>query len=85
VKHPAGRIDILVNHAAVMPIGLIEEHDVSTFEQILAVNLLAAIVFSKYCIPHIRRARGMSPPKKICEPRYAKHVAKRAHVSSWWK
>jgi len=31
VKHPAGRIDILVNNAALMPIGLIEEHDVSTF------------------------------------------------------
>ncbi len=60
MKHPAGRIDILVNNAALMPIGLIEEHDVSTFYQILAVNLLAAIVFSKYGILHIRRAESMA-------------------------
>jgi NAD(P)-dependent dehydrogenase (short-subunit alcohol dehydrogenase family) len=55
-----GRIDILVNNAAVMPVGLIEEHEVTTFERILAVNLLAPIVFSKYCIPHIRKAGGGS-------------------------
>jgi NAD(P)-dependent dehydrogenase (short-subunit alcohol dehydrogenase family) len=55
-----GRIDILVNNAAVMPVGFIEQQDEAVMEKIIAVNFLAPIVFTKYCTPHMRRAGGGS-------------------------
>ena len=54
------RIDILVNNAAIMPVSPIEDQDEETMSRILSVNLLAPVVFSKYCIPHMRAAGGGS-------------------------
>lgn len=55
-----GAINILVNNAAVMPVGPVEIQDEAVIDRILAVNLRAAIIFSKYCTPHMRRAGGGS-------------------------
>ncbi len=55
-----GRIDILVNNAAIMPVSPIEDQDEETMSRILSVNLLAPAVFSKYCIPHLRASGGGS-------------------------
>ena len=55
-----GRIDVLVNNAAIMPVSPIEEQDEAVMARILSVNLLAPAVFSKYCIPHMRAAGGGS-------------------------
>jgi len=55
-----GGMDILVNNAAIMPVATIEETTVDVVDQTLTVNLRAAILFSKYCIPHLRRAGGGS-------------------------
>ena len=55
-----GRIDVLVNNAAIMPVSPIEDQDEETMSRILSVNLLAPAVFSKYCIPHMRAAGGGS-------------------------
>src|SRR5262249_49350273 len=43
-----GRIHVLVNNAAVMPVGPIEELSVETIDQVLSVNLRAPVLFSKY-------------------------------------
>ncbi len=55
-----GRIDVLVNNAAIMPVSPIEDQDEAVMGRILSVNLLAPAVFSKYCIPHMRAADGGS-------------------------
>jgi NAD(P)-dependent dehydrogenase (short-subunit alcohol dehydrogenase family) len=55
-----GRIHIVVNNAAVMPVVPTAEITAETIDQILSVNLRAPILFSKYAIPHLRRAGGGS-------------------------
>lgn len=55
-----GKIDILVNNAAIMPVGFIEEQDETVMEKIMRVNLMAPVVFTKYCTPYMRRAGGGS-------------------------
>lgn len=55
-----GKINILVNNAAIMPVGPVETQDEEVIEQILAVNLCAPIILSKYCTPYLRRAGGGS-------------------------
>lgn len=55
-----GKIDILVNNAAIMPVGFIEAQETAVMEKILHVNLLAPILFSKYSTPHLRKAGGGS-------------------------
>ncbi len=55
-----GGIDVLVNNAAVLPVAPIETQDEDEMERKIAVNLMAPIVLSKYCIPHMRTAGGGS-------------------------
>jgi NAD(P)-dependent dehydrogenase (short-subunit alcohol dehydrogenase family) len=55
-----GRLDVLVHNAAIMPVGPVEDLPVATIDAILAVNLRAAILLSKYVTPHMRRAGGGS-------------------------
>ncbi len=48
-----GRVDLLVNNAAMMtfdPISDLEEED---WDKVLAVNLKGPFLFSKYCLPHM--------------------------------
>lgn len=55
-----GKINILVNNAAIMPVSPIETQDDGVIDRVLAVNLRAPIIFSKSCTPHLRRAGGGS-------------------------
>jgi NAD(P)-dependent dehydrogenase (short-subunit alcohol dehydrogenase family) len=55
-----GRIDCLVNNAAVMPVAPAETIEPETIDQILQVNLRAPILFTRFVIPHMRRAGGGS-------------------------
>jgi NAD(P)-dependent dehydrogenase (short-subunit alcohol dehydrogenase family) len=54
-----GRIDALVNNAATMKRGGIEDIDSETFDHIVAVNLKAPFLLIQSAMPHFRRqARG---------------------------
>jgi NAD(P)-dependent dehydrogenase (short-subunit alcohol dehydrogenase family) len=55
-----GRIDCLVNNAAVMPVAETESIEPETIDLILQVNLRAPILFTRFAIPHLRRAGGGS-------------------------
>jgi NAD(P)-dependent dehydrogenase (short-subunit alcohol dehydrogenase family) len=55
-----GRLDVLVNNAAIMPVAPLETMSESAIDQVLQVNLRGPILFSKYAIPHLRRAGGGS-------------------------
>ena len=49
-----GRVDILVNNAAVMTFTPIAELDEADWDKVLGVNLKAAFLFAKHCLPHMR-------------------------------
>ena len=55
-----GRIDCLVNNAAVMPVVPTEELNAAIVDQILEANLRALILFSKAVIPYMRKGHGGS-------------------------
>lgn len=55
-----GSMDILVNVAGIMPVAANEEIEESIVDDILNINLKAAIMFSKYIIPHMRESGGGS-------------------------
>jgi NAD(P)-dependent dehydrogenase (short-subunit alcohol dehydrogenase family) len=50
-----GRIDALVNNAATMKRGGIEDTDSATFDRIVAVNLKAPFLLIQSALPHFRR------------------------------
>ena len=60
VKDRFGRIDCLVNNAAVMPVVPTESIEPDTIDRILQVNLRAPILFTRFVIPHMRAAGGGS-------------------------
>lgn len=53
-----GRLDLLVNNAAISINKSPEELSLFEWEQVLSVNLTAPFLFAKYCAPHLRAARG---------------------------
>ena len=53
-----GRIDGLVNNAAVMTRGTIEETDFQAFDRTVAINLKAPFFLIRAAIPHFRRQGG---------------------------
>jgi len=53
-----GRIDVLVNNAGVMRIYPQADLPVEALDEVLSVNLRAAILFSKYVIPTMKSAGG---------------------------
>ncbi|QHV94660.1 SDR family NAD(P)-dependent oxidoreductase [Spirosoma endbachense] len=48
-----GKVDILVNDAAMMTFTPIVDLSVEDWDQVLAVNLRAVFLFCKHCIPHM--------------------------------
>jgi dehydrogenase/reductase SDR family protein 4 len=53
--NPFGRIDILVNNAAINPVvGPLETMDDRLFDKIMQVNLKAGFLLSNFCMPHLR-------------------------------
>ena len=55
-----GRIDGLVNNAAVMTRGNIEATDAETFDRTVAINLRAPLLLIRAALPHFRRQGGGS-------------------------
>lgn len=53
-----GRIDVLVNNAGVMRIHAQADLPVESLDEVIAVNLRAAILFSKHVIPPMRAGGG---------------------------
>jgi len=48
-----GRIDVLVNNAAMMTFKRIVDLEVEEWDQVIAVNLRSVFLFCKYCLPHM--------------------------------
>ncbi|MFB9127523.1 SDR family oxidoreductase [Paraburkholderia dipogonis] len=57
-KH--GRIDGLVNNAAIGPLGTVLTTDGATFDRILAVNVRGTYLCCRHVIPHMSKAGGGS-------------------------
>lgn len=50
-----GRVDILVNNAAMMTFDTIETLDVADWDRVISVNLRAPFVLTRLCLPHMSR------------------------------
>lgn len=48
-----GKIDILINNAAVASDGTLFTRSVESFERVLRINVVGPYMCSKYCIPHM--------------------------------
>jgi 3alpha(or 20beta)-hydroxysteroid dehydrogenase len=55
-----GRLDVLVNNAAIYHVGPIEHEQLEDFNRILAVNLVGTFLGIRACIPAMRAAGGGS-------------------------
>lgn len=49
-----GRVDVLVNSAAMMTFTPIVDLDPADWDKLMDVNLKAVFLFSKYCLPHMK-------------------------------
>jgi len=48
-----GRVDVLVNDAAMMTFKPIVDLEIEEWDKVMAVNLRSVFLFCKYCIPHM--------------------------------
>ena len=55
-----GRLDILVNNAAVREVGPVAETPNAAWRRTLEVNLMGAVNVTRAALPHLRRANGAS-------------------------
>jgi NAD(P)-dependent dehydrogenase (short-subunit alcohol dehydrogenase family) len=53
-----GRIDIVVNNAAICTRGTLSDTDAALFDQIISVNLRAPLLIIRAALPHFRRQNG---------------------------
>ena len=53
-----GRLDVLVNNAAVHPHEGIEEHSLETWREAFRVNVDGTMLCTKFALPHLRRQAG---------------------------
>ncbi|WP_425962069.1 SDR family oxidoreductase [Rhizobium nepotum] len=51
-----GRIDVLVNNAGLMPVGITEAYTVADIERLFAVNFFGAVRADRAVLPHMRAA-----------------------------
>ncbi|EHJ95517.1 SDR family oxidoreductase [Agrobacterium tumefaciens] len=51
-----GRIDVLVNNAGLMPVGVTEAYNVADIERLFAVNFFGAVRADRAVLPHMRAA-----------------------------
>jgi 3alpha(or 20beta)-hydroxysteroid dehydrogenase len=53
-----GRLDVLVNNAAVVHLSAIDDTPLDTFETVLRVNCVGPFLGTRSCLPLLREARG---------------------------
>jgi len=53
-----GRLDVVVNNAAVEYEGTVEETDVADFSEVMDVNVRGVFLMSKHALPHLRATGG---------------------------
>ncbi len=53
-----GRLDIIVNNAGIVAVQTVEESSVADWDQVMAVNVRAIFLTTKYALPHLRAAGG---------------------------
>lgn len=51
-----GKIDVLVNNAGIMPVGITEAYTVADIERLFAVNFFGAVRADRAVLPHMRAA-----------------------------
>jgi NAD(P)-dependent dehydrogenase (short-subunit alcohol dehydrogenase family) len=49
-----GRIDVVVNNAAMMTFKPVVDLSVEEWDQVMAINLRSVFLFAKYCLPHMQ-------------------------------
>jgi NAD(P)-dependent dehydrogenase (short-subunit alcohol dehydrogenase family) len=54
-----GRLDVVVNNAAIEHEATVVDTSPDEWDQVMAVNLRSVFLCSKYAIPHLRRSRGV--------------------------
>lgn len=54
-----GRLDVLINNAAVEHEGTVVDTTVEEWDHVMAVNLRSVFLYAKHAIPHLRRSRGV--------------------------
>jgi NAD(P)-dependent dehydrogenase (short-subunit alcohol dehydrogenase family) len=54
-----GRLDVVVNNAAIEHEGTVVDTSPEEWDQVMAVNLRSVFLCAKYAIPHLRRTRGV--------------------------
>jgi NAD(P)-dependent dehydrogenase (short-subunit alcohol dehydrogenase family) len=55
-----GRLDIVVNNAGIAPSSPVETMELSSWQEVLDINVTHMFLISKYSIPHLRKAGGGS-------------------------
>ncbi|HYK75557.1 MAG TPA: SDR family oxidoreductase [Daejeonella sp.] len=53
--HKFGRIDVLINNAAMMTFTRIVDLSLADWENVMHVNLRSVFLFCKYCLPHMHK------------------------------
>jgi len=53
-----GRLDILINNAAILEFGSIEATSLEQYDRMMAVNVRAAFQLTMLCVPHLIATRG---------------------------
>ncbi len=53
--HHWGKVDVLVNNAAMMTFKKIIDLTAAEWDHVMAVNLRSVFLFAKYCIPHMKK------------------------------
>ncbi len=54
-----GKLDVLVNNAAISINKPMEELTIEEWNRVIAVNLSGAFICSKYCTPYLRKSKGV--------------------------
>jgi len=49
-----GRVDVMVNNAAMMTFTPIVDLELADWDRLMAVNMRSVFLFSKYCLPHMK-------------------------------
>jgi NAD(P)-dependent dehydrogenase (short-subunit alcohol dehydrogenase family) len=86
VESRLGRLDIVVNSAAIQPYGTVETMDEAGWDQVLGVNLKGIYLTSHYAVPLMRRAGGgaivniASVQGIACQTNVAAYVASKGAV-----